>query len=334
MQHIHIVHRVSGIALLILSAGAHAVGLGEIKVTSYLGQPFYAEVPLRSAGGLTVEETQLSAEIPDYSEHAALGLDAAILVRDLRVEVVAFPTDLAHLKLTTEQPVLEPVLNFIVRTSSDAGQRVREYTVLLDPPSQSLYNTRSPAPVDSIEQPTLIPLEPQPEPVAPSTPAPVSTYEAPRVAPTQPTVALAPITSDRYGPVAAGDTLYSIARRVRLAEPQPLPAIVQRLLRNNPQAFVDGDMDRLLEGAMLDLVDREPAQPTSIETAATSNGTEEAVPAEPPLSVAETASSPRCVLRRRSSSFMTCSGMNRGARSIWRSVANPRPTERTCVINT
>lgn len=53
--------------------------------------------------------------------------------------------------------------------------------------------------------------------------------------------------------VQEGDTLYGIARRSGLAGEAGLAALVDRLFRVNPHAFVDGDADRLRTGATLEL---------------------------------------------------------------------------------
>ncbi|MFT5447138.1 MAG: pilus assembly protein FimV [Gammaproteobacteria bacterium] len=60
--------------------------------------------------------------------------------------------------------------------------------------------------------------------------------------------------------VAEGDTLYAIARReLGIAEGQ-LPATVARIHALNPQAFANGDINRLQVGAVLQLATQAPTQ--------------------------------------------------------------------------
>lgn len=53
--------------------------------------------------------------------------------------------------------------------------------------------------------------------------------------------------------VAEGDTLYGIARRVLVVAEAQLPAVVKRLHARNPHAFVDGRVNLLQIGAVLNL---------------------------------------------------------------------------------
>jgi hypothetical protein len=67
-----------------------------------------------------------------------------------------------------------------------------------------------------------------------------------------------------YGPIKAGESLWSVARKTGAGDVQ---ARMKALFDSNPQAFVNGDMSRLKVGATLSL-DGAPATPAPTATAA------------------------------------------------------------------
>ena len=109
-----------------------------------------------------------------------------------------------------------------------------------------------PEPIAAAPEPTPEPvpepaLEPQPEPVpAPSPPAPMPA-PAPAVAAPQPTL----------GPVAEGQTLWSIADRARLENAVTVNQMMVALQRANPEAFIDDNINLLKQGAVLRIPSRD-----------------------------------------------------------------------------
>ena len=80
--------------------------------------------------------------------------------------------------------------------------------------------------------------------------------------------------------VARGDTLYGIARRMPGVSPSQVASVVARLYAQNPQAFIEGDRDRLRPGAELRL-------DTGMGALAAAPTTEQAaVPPAPPREMA------------------------------------------------
>lgn len=91
--------------------------------------------------------------------------------------------------------------------------------------------------------------EPAPQPEPEPEPAPAPPPPPPPMA--QPAPPPAPAPADRYGPVADGQTLWSIADRSR---PDPAITINQMMLalqRANPEAFIDDNINQLRRGAVL-----------------------------------------------------------------------------------
>ncbi|MBW8312332.1 MAG: hypothetical protein K0M64_09920 [Rhizobium sp.] len=113
----------------------------------------------------------------------------------------------------------------------------------------------APAPEPEPEPEPLPEPEPEPEPVAAAPePAPEPTPAPP---PPAPAPAPAPAAEDSFGPVADGQTLWSIAERTR---PDPAVTVNQMMLalqRANPEAFIGDNINQLKRGAVLRIPSRE-----------------------------------------------------------------------------
>jgi Tfp pilus assembly protein FimV len=101
---------------------AAALGLGDISVRSYLGQPLHVVVPL-------IDTTP--ATTPDcLSLGSSPGSIAPLLHAQLSIEQLGSQT-LLHIRTT--QSVSDPVTQFVLISDCEAHLQ-REYAVLLDPP--------------------------------------------------------------------------------------------------------------------------------------------------------------------------------------------------------
>lgn len=257
-----------------LAIDAHAAGLGRLTVQSALGQPLSAEVEITS---LTQDEAQsLSAKLapPDAFQQAGLEYNPAL--SNLSFKVERRSDGRAVVKITSTRVVNEPFVDLLVELNWAAGKFVREYTFLLDPPELRFGRQSEPAgtgamtqavpPPPAVATPVPAPVAPQParprvespEPApaavvaAPApAPKPVAAAPAPRVA--EPVVsqpappapravarpAPAPARASESVEVKSGDTLASIAGRVKPAGVSLEQAIVS-IYKANPSAFFGG----------------------------------------------------------------------------------------------
>lgn len=208
---------------------ARALGLGELRVTSALGQPLQARIELIGASAAEAELAKVS--LASAEEHRRLGVDGSLAGLALRFAVKVGDNGRSYVSVTSYEPVREPYLDFVVEAISPSGQVARHYTILLDPVgSPPLAPATSPAPVWS----------PQPAPAVLRPPRafnPFANVGQPRAGAT-------------YGPVPPGVTLWTVARRVRPAGGD-LDAVMAAIVRANPQAFVNGDPARLKAGVKL-----------------------------------------------------------------------------------
>lgn len=245
-----------------------ALGLGEITLHSALSQPLDAEIELFDVGDLTAEDMRVRLAPTDVFSRS--GVDRLYFFSDLRFTPL-LRGGKSVIRVVSSQPVREPYLNFIVEVVRPNGQLYREYTVLLDPPSSSAYRSLAAAP-----EPLPVAARPISR-VAPAAPQPVS---APRAVP-------AAAQGQRYS-VASGDSLWKIAARLREAgSTLSQQALMLDIHALNPQAFINGDINRMRAGSDLLLPDSAARAPVTAvdqavtDTAATVSAPAEAVVVEP-----------------------------------------------------
>lgn len=247
-------------ASALTSGTAHALGLGEVTLQSSLSQPLVAEIELLEVRDLAPNEVIPALASPEEFNKA--GVDRQYFLTDLKFTPIIKANGKSVIRVTSNKPVREPYLNFLVEVLWPNGRLLREYTLLLDPPMYS-PQTAAAAPRLPVAAPTPRPqvAAPAPRPVtqaAAPAPAPVQAAKpAPRpaapVAPAAPAAA-SKIDSDQYK-TTSSDTLWEIAQRTRQngSVHQAMLAI-QDL---NPDAFVDGNINRLKSGQVLRLPDEQ-----------------------------------------------------------------------------
>ncbi|MEO8642805.1 FimV/HubP family polar landmark protein [Pseudomonas sp.] len=203
-----------------LSSGmAHALGLGELTLKSTLNQPLVAEIELLDVKDLTAAELVPSLASPE--DFAKAGVDRQAFLNDLTFTPVLNASGKSILRVTSSKPLSEPMVKFLVQVMWPSGRLLRDYSVLLDP------SKFSPQTADAAAQP-----------------APTQTVTAPVTGATNPT---------QYT-TAPRDTLWEIAAKARNGgSVQQTMLAIQAL---NPDAFIDGNINRLKAGQVLRLPDQ------------------------------------------------------------------------------
>ena len=221
---------------------AHALALGRLTVQSALGEPLRAEIDIPDINA--EEAASLHATVASPNAFKAAGLEYNPAVSHLQISLQRRPDGRSYLSLRSDRAVNDPFIDVILEANWSSGRIVRDYTMLFDP-----NMTRQLAPV----QPTA----PQ---VLSSTlmPAPSSATPAAR----RTRVAPAPRPANAAGSGAAGNQVTvqrgDTAGRIAAANKPDnvsLDQMLVALLRTNPHAFIDGNVNRLRAGAVLALPD-------------------------------------------------------------------------------
>jgi pilus assembly protein FimV len=202
-----------------LSSGmAHALGLGELTLKSTLNQPLVAEIELLDVKELTAAEVVPSLASPE--DFAKAGVDRQAFLNDLTFTPVLNASGKSILRVTSSQPLSEPMVKFLVQVMWPNGRLLRDYSVLLDP------SKFSPQTAEAAAQPV----------------------------PTQGTTPVTGATQPSQYTTSARDTLWEIAAKARNGGSiQQTMLAIQAL---NPDAFIDGNINRLKTGQVLRLPDQ------------------------------------------------------------------------------
>ena len=227
---------------------AHGLGLGEISVDSALNQPFAAEIGLRNTENL--ERNEILANLATSEDFERIGVERFFFLSDL-----SFETDLSDptnpvIRVSSRQPITEPFVNFVVEVLWPSGRLLKEYTVLLDPPT---YAAR-----------------PLAAPQAPTTAAGPSTTPGPRApAPAAPVrdTGMGVLVGGTYGVTDRNDTLWEIAVKVRPDDELSVHQTMLALLRLNPEAFIGGNINQLKAGYVLRVPTRDEIERLALQDA-------------------------------------------------------------------
>ena len=97
---------------LVLTGRSMAIGVGDMTVSSYINQPLQADIAVLQPGGLLESEVIASLASPDDFDR--LGLERHYSLNSLRFTPDFSRSSRAVIAVTTEDPVLEPYLSFLL----------------------------------------------------------------------------------------------------------------------------------------------------------------------------------------------------------------------------
>jgi pilus assembly protein FimV len=248
---------------------AQALTLGRIELQSALGEPLRAEIDLPQITPEEAASLRVGLASADIHRAAGMPLNPALINLQIRLERRAQGG--AVLVLSTPNRLNEPFIELIVEAQWAAGRMLRDYSVSLDTSKSatsaaapSLLAATTPAPLAGVPAPA----EPtRAQPPAASEPADTA---AGRTPPSPPVAPQANATAEA-GPVQRiriqyGDTASKIAAVHRPAQVS-LDQMLVAMLRGNPAAFVDGNVNRMKAGALIDIPTSSDAQAIAPEEA-------------------------------------------------------------------
>ena len=265
--------------LLLASGSAFGLGLGKLELGSALNQQFEAEIELTNVGQLTIDE--VLPNLASQDDFTRVGVERNDILTDLRFKVVANPQGKLVLKVTSTRPIIEPFLNFIVEVLWPSGRILREYIVLLDPP---VFTEAGLAPIKPTE-------------VIRDDGVSSSSSNATQSAAARNTASFNSNTIDRAsmnsdvveskssgdmkigrsalqegadlsGVTGRGDTLWSIATKIRPNGSVSVQQTMLALQRANPDAFINNNINLLKAGYVLRMPDAREFREETLATAA------------------------------------------------------------------
>ena len=152
---------------------ALALALGPITVQSALGEPLRAEIDLPQITPAEAESLRAITAAPETFR--AQGLEYSSTANKVRMQLHRHPDGRTVLRLTSDTPVQDPFVDFVVDARWSKGHITRSYTMLFDPPTAR----RAPATVAAPAQ-MAAPANSNPG-VAASPPRPAAVARAPAI---------------------------------------------------------------------------------------------------------------------------------------------------------
>lgn len=266
-------------AASILGLGASqalALSLGRLTVQSALGEPLRAEIDVLD---ITPEEaTSLRTGVAPPDAFAAAGMEYNSALGALQASLQRRSDGRNVIRLVGERSINEPFVDLILEVTWSTGRIVRDFTMLFDPPTMrapappAATLAQTPAPARSVAAPATAAAAPATAapaaaPAAQAAPAvgkgsPKPARAAKPASPEKPAAAPAQDKpAEQQVVVKAGDTAGKIAAAHKPAGVS-LDQMLVAMLAANPQAFIGDNVNRVRQGAVLNLPNAEQAQTT------------------------------------------------------------------------
>ncbi|MGC9128063.1 MAG: FimV/HubP family polar landmark protein [Acidithiobacillus sp.] len=209
---------------------AQAMGLGDLIVLSGPGEPFRAEIPIRSEHPKELTGAQAGLAPASAFSLIHLPVDQTLSQWHFSVREGSQPAIL----ISSPLPLTQASLPFLVQLDWSGGQIVREYRA-----SSAAANTYE------VPATRLAPPSSSPRPSARAMPYPPMPARPPRAE------VAGWASAARYGPVPEHQTLFEIAQKLSRSNRVSLDQVMAALVRANPGAFKGGNPNMLYAGTYL-----------------------------------------------------------------------------------
>ncbi len=238
--------------------GAWAVSFGKVDVASKMGEPFYAEVPLRLNDSETLRKT--SVELGSAADYRILEVYRNPVLDSIRTDIVDDERGV-RVTLSSAAAIDEAFFNVVLKVRYGRSTHYKKVPVFLDIPSVTAtaqapkkplvaVNTATVDPTSSSAFTSKVPegktldkkeafediVEPEPEASASN----FNAYDGwARTA--------------KYGPMVYGDTITTVAKRLRLDDTFTNKQVMVALFEKNRSQFSNDNINLIKAGSYLDV---------------------------------------------------------------------------------
>lgn len=225
---------------LFLSQSAAALSLGEIHVRSHFAEPFLAEISLPS---YTAEEMEsINIHIASRQQFEEMGYDYSSSVQNFHFEVKENAEGNLYIEVRSDAAVKELSVSLLIEVTTISGRIVKGYDILLTPKAISAFEPQQ-TPASQQSRVTL-----QTKPLVNKKPSPTQKTTPSKIKK----------LSDgglEYTSVGNGESLSRIAQKIRPRKSMHMLQVMLALYKQNPDAFVNGNINNLKAGVSLKLHD-------------------------------------------------------------------------------
>ena len=252
-------------SFLVFSIASHAMALqlGRPQIQSKLGEPLKLEVQISELTALEAQEFQ--ANLASSTVYQAAQINRVAGLDNVAVTLVRKGDDLYLMQFQGAQPITDGFVDLLIEFRWATGRAFRNLgfplgTGQAPEPAVAANNTPSPNSATlPAEKPAAAPVPPRPAPRPTPPKEPVVKAEA---KPPKPTPKPESGVIGKPGAtieVVKGDTASGLVMTYSADVDVSLDQLLMSLLRNNPNAFVQNNVNRLKAGALISLPTEEDA---------------------------------------------------------------------------
>lgn len=222
------------------SLNTHSLQLGEIIFKSNQNSPLDVLIQVNLSGEDKID--LLNPSIATKENYDSQGIERTKIHDDISLSLISKKSNTASLRLTSKIPVTESYLDLLIQIESPSGKILKEYTVLLDPPSNISPRKKIPEKKE-VKKEVLVKKDL----------AKIKKVETKKIAKKK--ISKKANKKKKIVIAKPGKTLFQIARENSFAG-ITTEQIVIAIYQTNPNSF-DGNLNGLLKGKRLTLPLRE-----------------------------------------------------------------------------
>jgi len=237
------------VCLILGISQAYAVALGKIEVASHLGEAFFAEVPMQLEENESISSVFVELAAPADYRILEVYRDPALNAVRSDVKKDSRGT---RVELSSDSVIDAPFFNLILKVRHGHATHFKKYPVFLDLSQARPVQVKTLPTVSAINPQAGTKQEAQPGmPVSAALPVAESAVQDS----TKPRFKSYDgwARTGRYGPMVYGDTISTVARRLRLDERYTLPQVMMALFNKNKKKFSQGNVNLINAGTYLDV---------------------------------------------------------------------------------
>jgi len=239
----------------IFARPAAALSLGEIKVRSSFSEPFLAEISLPSYNADEMEGIEIN--LASTLQHQKMGYELSKTSKDLRFSVKENAKGALYIEVRSKSSINELSISFLLEVSSVKGRIIKGYAILLTPKAISQLLEKS----EPIQAPKIKPKglsfrtkNSRVHHASQANALDNSLYDnGPRKDKMLSKVKKLKGGGFEYRKIASGESLSRIAQRIRPRKSMHMYQVMVALYNENPNAFIDQNINNLKLGSSLKL---------------------------------------------------------------------------------
>ena len=258
--------------LSLISQSALALSLGDIHVRSHFAEPFLAEITLPS---YDIDETaSIDIHLASAEQHKAMGYEISDTTKRFQFSIKENTEGKLYIEVRSASAVKELSISLLIEVISVNGRIIKGYDILLTPKAiSSIFDSQNENKMEnelnkpkSVIKFRLANIEKiKPEETLEKTES-IQIKNEISHAKVKQDVTLTSKKSDlhskvkqlpeggfQYSKIGNGESLSRIAQRIRPHKSMHMKQVMIALYKENPNAFVNGNINHLIQGSSLKL---------------------------------------------------------------------------------